>query len=161
MAGAADVYAIGDLALVRGQEQLPQVAQVAIQQGKRVAGNVQRALCGAPPLPFVYAERHATAQGVQYVVPPGSRSLVKGATVAMVDDVINAGAAALSTTRALRALGGDVVVLGVLVARASAVLPVGAFGGLPVERLASIDWNLWPAASCPLCAAGAPLSTSE
>jgi NADH dehydrogenase len=54
--GAPGVYAIGDIALVRGQEQLPQVAQVAIQQGKRVAGNVQRALCGAAPLPFAYRD---------------------------------------------------------------------------------------------------------
>jgi NADH dehydrogenase len=35
-------------------EALPQVAQAAIQQGRRVAGNVQRALCGAEPLPFRY-----------------------------------------------------------------------------------------------------------
>jgi NADH dehydrogenase len=56
LAGARDVYVIGDLALVRGQEQLPQVAQVAIQQGKRVAGNVQRALLGEPPLPFAYVD---------------------------------------------------------------------------------------------------------
>ncbi|MBS1106608.1 MAG: FAD-dependent pyridine nucleotide-disulfide oxidoreductase [Deltaproteobacteria bacterium] len=52
--GHPEVYAIGDLALVRGMESLPQVAQVAIQQGRRVAANVQRALCGAEPLPFRY-----------------------------------------------------------------------------------------------------------
>jgi NADH dehydrogenase len=52
--GHPEVYAIGDLALVRGMEALPQVAQVAIQQGRRVAANVQRALCGAEPLPFRY-----------------------------------------------------------------------------------------------------------
>lgn len=49
-----DVYAIGDLALVRGMESLPQVAQAAIQQGQRVAANVQRMQCDAPPLPFSY-----------------------------------------------------------------------------------------------------------
>jgi NADH dehydrogenase len=56
VSGAEGVYAIGDMALVRGQEQLPQVAQVAIQQGQRVAGNVQRALLGLPPLPFSYLD---------------------------------------------------------------------------------------------------------
>ncbi|MCU0667743.1 MAG: COX15/CtaA family protein [Myxococcota bacterium] len=61
VAGAPGVYAIGDLALVRGMETLPQVAQVAIQQGQRVAGNVQRALCGAPPLPFAYRDLGAMA----------------------------------------------------------------------------------------------------
>lgn len=52
--GHPDVYVIGDLALVSGMETLPQVAQVAIQQGKRVAANVQRALLGIAPLPFRY-----------------------------------------------------------------------------------------------------------
>jgi hypothetical protein len=52
--GHPEVYAIGDLALVRGMESIPQVAQAAIQQGHRVAANVQRALCGAEPLPFRY-----------------------------------------------------------------------------------------------------------
>jgi NADH dehydrogenase len=52
--GHPEVYAIGDLALVRGMESIPQVAQAAIQQGHRVAANVQRALCGAAPLPFRY-----------------------------------------------------------------------------------------------------------
>lgn len=61
VAGVPGVYAIGDLALVRGMETLPQVAQVAIQQGQRVAGNVQRALCGAPPLPFAYRDPGAMA----------------------------------------------------------------------------------------------------
>jgi NADH dehydrogenase len=52
--GHPEVYAIGDLALVHGMESLPQVAQVAIQQGRRVAANVQRALVGVAPLPFSY-----------------------------------------------------------------------------------------------------------
>lgn len=112
-------------------------------------------------VPFVYAERRVTADGVAYEIPPAVRATVAGARAAVVDDVINAGSAALGTARALRSLGASVAVLGVLIARASAVLPVDAFGGLPVERLASVDWNLWPAASCPLCAAGAPITTPE
>ncbi len=40
---------------------LPQVAQVAIQQGQRVAANVQRTQCGAPPLPFSYWDPGAMA----------------------------------------------------------------------------------------------------
>jgi NADH dehydrogenase len=56
VAGLPDVYAIGDIALVRGMESLPQVAQVAIQQGRRVAGNLERALAGAPPLAFAYRD---------------------------------------------------------------------------------------------------------
>jgi NADH dehydrogenase len=56
LAGQPELFAIGDCALVRGDEGLPQVAQVAMQQGGRVAGNVQRALLGEPPLPFHYRD---------------------------------------------------------------------------------------------------------
>jgi NADH dehydrogenase len=56
-----EVYAIGDLAAVRGAEDLPQVAQVAIQQGGCVADNVQRRLAGLPPRPFVYRDPGAMA----------------------------------------------------------------------------------------------------
>jgi NADH dehydrogenase len=56
-----NVFAIGDCALVRGAESIPQVAQVAIQQGQRVAGNVQRALVGEPPLAFHYRDPGAMA----------------------------------------------------------------------------------------------------
>lgn len=56
LADRPDVFAIGDCALVRGAESIPQVAQAAMQQGRRVAGNVQRALLGQEPLPFAYRD---------------------------------------------------------------------------------------------------------
>lgn len=56
-----DVYAIGDLALVQGDEALPQVAQVAMQQGRCAAGNVVRARLGRPPLAFAYRDPGAMA----------------------------------------------------------------------------------------------------
>jgi orotate phosphoribosyltransferase len=118
-------------------------------------------VAAALDVPFVYAERHVTVDGVQYVVPPGVRSEVSGVRAAIVDDVVNAGAAAVATARALRSLEATVVALGVLVARASSVLPIVTFAGMPVESLATLDWNLWPVASCPLCAAGAPVTTPD
>jgi orotate phosphoribosyltransferase len=111
---------------------------------------------------FVYAERQVTRGAAAYVIPPGVHPEVNGARVAIVDDVINAGAAALGTARALRSLGGSVVALGVLMARASSVLPIDTFAAVPLEALATLDWHLWPAASCPLCAAGdAPITPIE
>lgn len=56
LAERPEVFVIGDLASVREHELVPQVAQAAMQQGKRVAGNVQRALVGEPPLPFSYRD---------------------------------------------------------------------------------------------------------
>jgi NADH dehydrogenase len=54
--GHPDVYVIGDLAVVRGAEALPQVAQVAMQQGRCVARNVIRSLAGRPLHRFVYRD---------------------------------------------------------------------------------------------------------
>jgi NADH dehydrogenase len=52
--GHPDVYVIGDLSLVQGDEALPQVAQVAMQQGRCAAGNVVRARLGRAPVAFAY-----------------------------------------------------------------------------------------------------------
>jgi NADH dehydrogenase len=59
--GHPGVYAIGDLALVKGAESLPQVAPVAIQQGEAVALNLLRALRGHPPFPFRYGDKGSLA----------------------------------------------------------------------------------------------------
>jgi len=59
--GHAHVFVAGDVALVTGQERLPQVAQVAIQQGEHAAENVLRLLCGAPPLAFRYRDKGSIA----------------------------------------------------------------------------------------------------
>ncbi|HET9078551.1 MAG TPA: NAD(P)/FAD-dependent oxidoreductase [Acidimicrobiales bacterium] len=54
--GHPEVFVIGDLAAAtnRQGDQLPQLAQVAIQGGKRAADNIGRRLAGKPPRPFRY-----------------------------------------------------------------------------------------------------------
>jgi len=59
--GHPGVYAIGDLALVKGAELLPQVAPVAIQQGEAVALNLLRTLRGHPPFAFRYRDKGSMA----------------------------------------------------------------------------------------------------
>jgi NADH dehydrogenase len=59
--GHPGVFAAGDVALVEGAERLPQVAQVAIQQGEHVAANVLHARAGEPLLPFVYRDKGTMA----------------------------------------------------------------------------------------------------
>jgi NADH:ubiquinone reductase (H+-translocating) len=56
LAGHPEVFVIGDLAGAtgRGGQQLPQLAQVAIQGGKLTARNIQRRLIGKPSRPFHY-----------------------------------------------------------------------------------------------------------
>ena len=57
VAGRPDLFVVGDLAwFEQDGAPLPQVAQVAIQQGKHVADNLLRTLRGADPLPFRYRD---------------------------------------------------------------------------------------------------------
>jgi NADH:ubiquinone reductase (H+-translocating) len=59
--GVPHVWAAGDVALVTGQERLPQVAQVAMQQGEQAAANLVRDLRGRPLAPFHYADKGSMA----------------------------------------------------------------------------------------------------
>jgi NADH dehydrogenase len=59
--GHPRVFVAGDVALVEGAERLPQVAQVAIQQGELAADNVLRTLRGTPLVPFVYRDKGSMA----------------------------------------------------------------------------------------------------
>ncbi|TMA70225.1 MAG: NAD(P)/FAD-dependent oxidoreductase [Deltaproteobacteria bacterium] len=59
--GYPHVFAAGDVAVVDGAERLPQVAQVAIQQGEHAAENVLRSLRGEPCLPFRYRDKGSLA----------------------------------------------------------------------------------------------------
>jgi NADH dehydrogenase len=56
--GRPEVFVIGDLAYREdgNGQPLPQVAQVAIQQGRRVARNILRITAGQPPEPFRYTD---------------------------------------------------------------------------------------------------------
>src|SRR5262249_5691779 len=59
--GHRGIFAAGDVALVRGQERLPQVAQVAIQQGRHAADNIQHACEGRTLVPFSYVDKGSMA----------------------------------------------------------------------------------------------------
>ena len=56
-----NVYVIGDLAVVEGAQDLPQVAPVAMQQGHLVGKNVARRLRGEEPRAFAYFDRGSMA----------------------------------------------------------------------------------------------------
>jgi len=59
--GVPGVFAAGDVAIVEGAEQLPQVAQVAMQGGVHAATNLLRQLRGEPLEPFVYRDKGSMA----------------------------------------------------------------------------------------------------
>ncbi len=93
-------------------------------------------------------------------VPDGGRALRRGwpvgadERVAIVDDILTTGASLLETVAAVRATGATAVAAAVLVDRS-----VGSVdAGMPLHSLGRIEIPSWPAANCPLCDDGVPLS---
>jgi orotate phosphoribosyltransferase len=125
--------------------------------GALLAQGVARALGTG----FVYAEREAPggSSPQRYVVPPAVRPALAGKRVAIVDDAINAGAAARACVVEIEALGGTVVALACWVVRADAGDELAALLGHPIASLHALSWSMWPASDCPLCRAGHAIST--
>ncbi len=77
--GQDAIFAVGDLAVIDGQ-QLPQVAQPAIQQGRHAAAQIGRLLAGQPTTAFRYKDKGimATIGHRSAVVELPSRIRAKG-----------------------------------------------------------------------------------
>jgi orotate phosphoribosyltransferase len=90
-------------------------------------------------------------------VPEAQCAGLDGATVAVVDDAVNAGSAVRATVDALEACGAEVVALGALLVLGDAVPRWAAARGLPLERVTARANAIWTPEACPRCAAGEPL----
>jgi orotate phosphoribosyltransferase len=113
-------------------------------------------------LEFSYAERHAPPHTdalytVEYRLPTALRYMVAGKTVAIVDDVINAGSAVRGTYDDLRVCGARPVAVGALLVLGGSAARFAAERKLPLARIAALDNVVWVPSECPLCAAGVPL----
>jgi orotate phosphoribosyltransferase len=94
---------------------------------------------------------------VTYRLPDGLRERVRGKSVAVVDDVINAGSALRGTLAELRACGARPTAAGALLVLGSAAARWCAGQAIPLETIAALPNEIWAPAECPLCAAGVPL----
>jgi orotate phosphoribosyltransferase len=101
-------------------------------------------------LEFCWTERFAP----EYRIPDALRGGLRGKTVAIVDDVVNAGSATRATLRELRAGGARTVAIGALVTLGSAAEKLAEEEGIGLERLAALPNTLWDPSECPMCAAG-------
>ncbi len=59
--GHPEVFAVGDVCIIDGDERLPQVAQMAMQTGAHAAENLLRGLRSEPLLPFHYDDKGSMA----------------------------------------------------------------------------------------------------
>jgi orotate phosphoribosyltransferase len=110
-------------------------------------------------LRFAFAQRRVDTGGATYAIPDAFHEHLRGRTVAIVDDAINAGSATKATFAALTALGARPVAVGALLILGETALPFLAANRVAVESVARLANELWEPAACPLCAAGVPLSS--
>jgi orotate phosphoribosyltransferase len=113
-------------------------------------------------VPFSYAEPRARDEQselypLDYRVPAVLRETVRGKTLAIVNDVINAGSAVGATF-------SDLVVCGARPVAVAALLVLGEWSGrfaaeqqLALESIVALPNDIWTPERCPLCAAGQPL----
>jgi orotate phosphoribosyltransferase len=109
-----------------------------------------------------WTERVATppADGLyaaHYRVPGALRERLRNRSVAIVDDVVNAGSASRATLADLRACGARPIALGALLVLGDAGAALAAAEGLALEHVATLPNAIWDPADCPLCAAGMAL----
>jgi orotate phosphoribosyltransferase len=111
---------------------------------------------------FAFAERFAPPPSdalyqVRYRIPDPLRDGLRGTSVAIVNDVTNAGSAVRGTYEDLHACGARPVALGTLIAFGAWSTSFAKDHGLALEALERLGNNLWTPHECPLCAAGEPL----
>jgi orotate phosphoribosyltransferase len=93
----------------------------------------------------------------RYRVPPAFGDRLRGARVAVVDDVMSAGSAMRGAYEAVRDQGAVPVVVGALGVLGSIGEDFFAIRDVPIEAVVRQPFQVWAPAECPLCAAGVAL----
>jgi orotate phosphoribosyltransferase len=99
----------------------------------------------------------APGEAIGYRLPqvPGG---IAGWRVAVVDDAINAGTAALACLEAARGRGAVPVAAAAVLSLGQASTTIPASTRVPFYAAATIPSRAWPAGQCPLCASGTPFT---
>jgi orotate phosphoribosyltransferase len=113
--------------------------------GGLVIGHAVAASLGVP---FRFCERRAGELELRrgFRLQPAER-------VVVIEDVITTGGSAAEAATLAKTAGADVVAVGAIILRGAAQAVSG-----PLVGLLRLELTSWPAADCPLCAEGAPLS---
>ena len=103
----------------------------------------------------VYAEK---AENNTFIIKRGYDKLITGKNVLVVEDVLTTGGSAKKVIEATRAIGGNVVGLGVLCNRGG-ITPQDVANVPKLIALVNIKLDAWDEADCPLCAQNVPINT--
>jgi orotate phosphoribosyltransferase len=112
---------------------------------------------GAAFLPAGRAPARQAAGTAGYLLPrvPGG---ISGWRVAIADDAVNAGTAVTACSGLLRGCGAVPVAVAALISLGPASTAVAQAIPVPFYAADSMQSQAWPAAQCPQCAEGIPLS---
>ncbi|MBI4094500.1 MAG: phosphoribosyltransferase [Candidatus Liptonbacteria bacterium] len=104
----------------------------------------------------VYAEK--SEGGDAFIIRRGYDKLIAGRRVLVVEDVLTAGGSVKKVIEATRAIGGNVIGLGVLVNRGG-ITPQDVADVPKLAALVSVTLGAWDEAVCPLCKENVPVNT--
>ncbi|MFZ2153769.1 MAG: phosphoribosyltransferase family protein [Candidatus Moraniibacteriota bacterium] len=93
-----------------------------------------------------------------FVIKRGYDKLVKGKNVLVTEDVLTTGGSAKKVIEAVRALGGNVVGLGVLCNRGN-IKPSDVANPPRLFSLINVKLDSWDEGDCPLCGEDVPINT--
>ncbi len=103
----------------------------------------------------VYAEKAESTD--TFVIKRGYDKLIAGKNVLVVEDILTTGGSAKKVIEVTRAIGGNIVGLGVLCNRGK-ITPEDC--GVPkLTALVSVALDAWDEADCPLCIQNMPINT--
>lgn len=104
----------------------------------------------------VYAEK--SEGGDAFIIKRGYDKLIVGKRVLVVEDVLTTGGSAKKVIEATRAIGGNVIGLGVLCNRGG--ITREDMADIPkLEVLVNMNFDTWDEATCPLCEQDIPVNT--
>jgi orotate phosphoribosyltransferase len=104
----------------------------------------------------VYAEK--SDDGGTFIIKRGYDKLIAGKNVLVVEDVLTTGGSAKKVVEAVRAIGGNVIGLGVLCNRGG-ITPQDVADVPELFALVNVKLDAYDEVDCPLCAKGIPINT--
>lgn len=107
----------------------------------------------------VYAEKadNEDISIIKFIIKRGYDKFVAGKNVLVVEDVLTTGGSAKKVVEATRAIGGNVIGLGVLCNRGE-ITPQDVADVPKLFALVNIKLDAWDEADCPLCAQSVPVN---